>query len=132
MSAGNSNLREAEPDGSSRPLFVDFSEPSEPDEHEGDYSARMEELLSDEEEDAEDDDEEEAFVYNGVDAPEVPTAYRDRLRDVLEHEATDDEETDIHEVERSLIVEEGSEKFAFEVDEPLVCFCTMFATNFLF
>ncbi|KAG6911131.1 hypothetical protein DXG01_003871 [Tephrocybe rancida] len=78
------------------------------EEHPGDYSTRMDELFDDGDDEAEpvadvDDDEDgEGFVYAGVDAPDIPTGYTDRLRDVLGSELTDDD-SDVLEVEMSSV-----------------------------
>ncbi|KAG7098602.1 hypothetical protein E1B28_000526 [Marasmius oreades] len=92
------------------------------DEETGDYSTRMKELFSDEEEHSEevnDLDNEEGFLYSGVDA-NVSVGYRDRLRDVLgpDHEDEEEDDTDAHEVERSLIVD-GYGQQQSDDDEPL-------------
>jgi hypothetical protein len=84
---------------------VDLSD-SEPGEDEdddeefeypaADYSARMEELLSEPEDEEDEDDPDSEFVYTGVDAEVSSANYRDQLRDVLgpEHEDTDRESHD--------------------------------------
>lgn len=81
------------------------------DDQGGDYSTRMEELLSDEDEDdAEADEYEGGFVYDGVDADQVTgDNYRDQLRDVL---GPDDSyyESEEQEVARSLLEESNSVK----------------------
>ena len=77
------------------------------DHDEGDYSARLEELLKDDEgehkttDGAEDEDEEEGFFYTGVDSQPSGT-YREQLRDVLGPENEDDEQEE-KEVENSLV-----------------------------
>ena len=86
------------------------------DDQGGDYSTRMEELLSDEDEngDAEADENDGGFVYDGVDAEQVTgDNYRDQLREVL---GPDDSyyESEEQEVERSLLQDSNSVKS----DEP--------------
>ena len=67
------------------------------DHDEGDYSARLEELLKDDEgehksaDGAQDEDDEEGFFYTGVDSQPSGT-YREQLRDVLGPENEDDEQ----------------------------------------
>ena len=98
--------REAEEDKAStiRRLSFSFSDGGDDvDVHTGDYSSRMEELLSDESDVQEDDsDAEEGFVYTGTDADEISGAYREQLRDVLGGEG-DEDETSENEVEKSLL-----------------------------
>ncbi|KAK7053310.1 hypothetical protein VNI00_003936 [Paramarasmius palmivorus] len=96
------------------------------DEHgeSGDYASRMKELFTDEEDhsesqqnghaDSDSDESEDAFLYTGADA-DVSIGYKDRLRDVLGPDHNDEEDTDAHEVERSLIIE-GAHS---DDDEPL-------------
>ncbi|KAI0775842.1 Golgi CORVET complex core vacuolar protein 8-domain-containing protein [Trametes elegans] len=92
----------------------------------GDYSTRLEELMSDGEdgeghrngaEEDDEDDEEGGFLYSGVDAD--PTGgYREQLRDVLGPEHEEDELEDEQEVERSLVHEvEENEKFAATIED---------------
>lgn len=62
----------------------------------GDYSARLDEILSDEggyESAAAEDDDDEAFLYTGKDASEVTGGYREQLKDVLDgdHDALGDD-----------------------------------------
>ncbi|KAF9465048.1 hypothetical protein BDZ94DRAFT_1117445, partial [Collybia nuda] len=93
----------------------DFSDNGGSDEdhedHVGDYSTRMEELFDEGEGDSDshnqddEDDDEEGFLYTGVDAADVSTGYRDQLRDLLGPELTDDE-LEVHEVERSLVIDD--------------------------
>jgi hypothetical protein len=60
----------------------------------GDYSSRMDEILSDgsksDSSDAGVEDEDDGFVYHGADA-EPQGAYRDQLRAILDAEHNDDE-----------------------------------------
>lgn len=108
----NGTRHEQQPSSASIPdslTFSDFGGEDAVEDHDGgDYSTRLEELLSDdeghEEEDVgeeEDEDEEEGFFYNGVDSQPSGT-YREQLRDVLgpEHE---DDEVDEQEVANSLV-----------------------------
>jgi hypothetical protein len=96
------------------PTFEDNVE--EIDDDHGDYSTRMEELLSDDERgDAEVDEDEVGFVYDGVDADQVTgDNYRDQLRDVL---GPDDSyyQSAEQEMDRPLLGESNSVKS----DEPL-------------
>ncbi|KAJ7188186.1 Golgi CORVET complex core vacuolar protein 8-domain-containing protein [Mycena filopes] len=101
-------------------------EDDENDENAGDYSSRMEDLLGDDvnsettQDEAEEDDEDEGgFVYAGDDAPETSAAYRDRLRDALGSEHDPEEEVDVHEVERSLIIPPNAPELDDDDDEPL-------------
>lgn len=110
----------------------DFSDEEGGEAHEahpGDYSARLEELMSDMEDgdshdgqvDDGDDDEEGGFVYSGVDA--APSGgYRAQLRDVLgpDHE---DDELEEHEVEQSLLhdVDHKAHLASLMADETRVC-----------
>ncbi|KAF7796662.1 hypothetical protein EIP86_007845 [Pleurotus ostreatoroseus] len=91
-----------------------------PDDHGGDYTTRLEELMSDDEDHApradraghdEDEEDEEGFFYSGVDAEPLGT-YREQLRDVLgpEHEPDDADE---HAAADELI-REVAEKERFE------------------
>ena len=104
---------------------LDFSDnEGTDDEHTGDYSTRMEELLGEgeDESDVQEDDEETdgggGFLYTGVDAADISAGYRDRLRDVLGADAEQDDETEVHEVERSLLLHSGeSENLGFDDDE---------------
>lgn len=121
--------RDVEDDGASTirqpTLHLSDDEPDEDEEdfdYQGDYSSRMEELLDDENEfDVTGDDDDEGFVYTGIDVEEPSGGYRDQLRDVLgaEHE---DDETEEHEVESSLLHDIDSEKLAFGEDVGLVSF----------
>lgn len=111
------------------PDFSDEESGTAPDDHPGDYSTRLEELMSDMEDgpngdghegDEGEDDDEGGFVYSGVDA--APSGgYREQLRDVLgpDHE---DDELDEHEVERSLLhdVEEKEHLASLMADEARV------------
>ena len=101
-------------------------------DHPGDYSTRLEELLSDTEDgpnddshdghggSGDDDDDEGGFVYSGVDAASSG-GYREQLRDVLgpDHE---DDELDEQEVEHSLLhdVEEKEHLASLMADEARV------------
>lgn len=97
----------------------------ERDEHPGDYSTRMEELFEDgedgadfrEKDDVNEEDDEEGFLYTGIDA-DVPTGYRERLRDVLGSELSDDDELEAHEATRSLFNDDAAR--IPSNDEPLV------------
>lgn len=110
-----------------QPSF-DFSDQGGSDEehedHVGDYSTRMDEVFDEGEGDSDaldqedEEDEEEGFLYTGVDAADVSTGYRDQLRDVLGPELTDDE-TEAHEVEKSLVVDDTNDVIEFE-DEASV------------
>ncbi|KAJ2918520.1 hypothetical protein MD484_g1843, partial [Candolleomyces efflorescens] len=112
----------------------------EEDAHTGDYShysQQMEELLGDEEHesaensktpilagglesDDEEEEEEEDFVYSGVDAADVSVVpYRDQLRDVLEQDHEEESVEDVHEVEKSLLMEESGTVSVLLDDEPL-------------
>ncbi|KAG6832591.1 hypothetical protein H0H92_014427 [Tricholoma furcatifolium] len=85
---GTSTLREPSP------VIPDNVSVNNADEHLGDYSAQMDELFNDvddEGRDDVDDEEDEGFLYTGVDAPDAPIGYRERLRDVLGSELTDDD-----------------------------------------
>ncbi|KAF8664377.1 hypothetical protein AX16_000748 [Volvariella volvacea WC 439] len=69
------------------------SEAVENDDQLGDYSTRMDALLSDDDSSGHHDESDEEFVYEGVDAPQLPAkGYRDQLRDILENELDDDDE----------------------------------------
>ncbi|KIK67347.1 hypothetical protein GYMLUDRAFT_37447 [Collybiopsis luxurians FD-317 M1] len=87
----------------------------------GDYSTRMEELFADDAQEStispgDDSDDDEAFLYTGNDA-DLSTGYRDQLRDVLGDESS----AEIHEVEKSLIVEHpvAEPQFEDDDDDPL-------------
>jgi hypothetical protein len=114
----------------------------EEDAHTGDYShysQQMEELLGDEEHDSadeskspilasvlesdneEEEEEEEDFVYSGVDAADVSVVpYRDQLRDVLEQDHEEEGVEDVHEAEKSLLMQESGNVSVLLDDEPLV------------
>ncbi|RDB25342.1 Vacuolar protein sorting-associated protein 8 [Hypsizygus marmoreus] len=100
--------------------FSDHDASDNDEEHPGDYSTRMEELFDEEDEsDAhveDEEDEEEGFLYTGVDAGDIPTGYRDQLRDVLGSDLTDDDEMEANEVEKSLVIDEHDEVLHFEDD----------------
>lgn len=77
------------------PILSDADGEVAQEEHGGDYSARLEEVMSDEEDSqnahvlsGNEEDEDDRFIYDGVDSPPSVT-YRDQLRDVL---GTDHEE----------------------------------------
>lgn len=81
------------------PVISDVDGEDAFEDHAGDYSTRLEELMSDEDGDEtaagipgdEDGEEnEEGFIYNGVDSEPTGT-YRDQLRDVLGPEHEEDE-----------------------------------------
>lgn len=112
------------------------------DAHTGDYShysQQMEELLGDEEHDSagepksptlagvlesddeQEDEEEEEFVYTGVDSADVSVVpYRDQLRDVLGQDHEEESVEDVHEAEKSLLMDEGEKRSILLNDEPLV------------
>lgn len=102
------------------PIFSDMGTDDVPDDDQlGDYSTRLEELMSDDEpshghrQEAEDDDDgEEGFFYNGVDA-EPSGTYREQLRDVLGPEHEDDDALDPPEVTPSTL-RDVQEKEMFE------------------
>lgn len=67
----------------------------------GDYSSRLEEILSDDQhsdsdefhyDDGEDDDDDEGFVYSGKDVDAPRASYEEQLRDVLEGDMDSDDE----------------------------------------
>jgi vacuolar protein sorting-associated protein 8 len=92
---------------------MDISDDGEDIEGEGDYSTRMEELLSGDESDKEenamnDSDSDEGFVYDGADAEKEATGYRQQLRDVLGSDH--DEEEEEAEVEKSLVIVHDDEQ----------------------
>lgn len=93
-------------------------EPSQED-HGGDYTTRLEELLSDGEHDSDaqsEDEEEEGFCYTGVDA-DLSTTYKDQLRDVLGPDHEEDEAEEV-EVEHSLLQEVAeNEDFAAAMED---------------
>jgi hypothetical protein len=70
--------------------------PNAADDHAGDYSVRLEEILDDDARPmngTDDNDDDEGFVYQGVDAAPVPSrgAYRSQLRNILGADHEDDE-----------------------------------------
>jgi hypothetical protein len=84
--------------------------PNAADDHAGDYSVRLEEILDDDARPmngTDDNDDDEGFVYQGVDAAPVPSrgAYRSQLRNILgaDHE---DDELEEQEAEKPLHVPE--------------------------
>lgn len=111
-----------------RRLSLDFSdqeddeEIEQSEEHTGDYSTRMEELLDDDEGsegqgDGEDSDD-GGFLYTGVDAE--TSGYRDQLKDVLDSEAGDDsDEMEAQDVQ-SPDISQDVEISSVADDEPLV------------
>lgn len=112
--------------------FSDTDADDAPDAGLGDYSARLEELMSDGEEhggeDGDEDgeeEEEEGFIYSGVDSD--PTGgYREQLRQVLgpDHE---EDELEEDEVERSLVHEVAeNEKFAATIEDEAGVSCATY------
>ncbi|KAG2074602.1 hypothetical protein BDR04DRAFT_149098 [Suillus decipiens] len=93
------------------------------DDQAGDYSARMEELLSDgddEHDDAETDEDDGGFIYDGVDADLVTgDNYRDLLRDVLGPEDSYDESEE-QEVVQALLQEKSGSSNDLPRDVPRV------------
>jgi hypothetical protein len=80
----------------------------------GDYSRRIDEILSDgeaEDGDEDEDDSDSEFVYTGIDAQLSSETYRDQLKDVLGPDHDDD---DANEMDTSLVAE--SEKLALSDD----------------
>ena len=64
-----------------------------------DYSARLDEILSDDEElenAAGEDEDEEDFFYTGKDASGTPTGYQEQMRDVLDGDHDSDVHSDDH------------------------------------
>lgn len=102
------------------PVFSDIGgEDVQDDEHLGDYSTRLEELMSDDEDTANgsghagnDDEDDEAFFYSGVDSEPAGT-YREQLRDVLGPEHDDDDASESPEAGHSLM-QDVHEKEMFE------------------
>ncbi|TFK75390.1 hypothetical protein BDN72DRAFT_832262 [Pluteus cervinus] len=94
------------------------SEDEGADDHPGDYSARMEELMGDDEADAQDvdEDDEGGFVYDGLDAVDLSDNYQNQLREVLGTEI-DEDEHDAKEVEHSLVIETSPPD---DDDDPLL------------
>ena len=98
---------------SESPVFSDTeADDIHDDDHPGDYSTRLGEVMSDEEDssgarehEGDENDDEEAFFYSGVDAEPAGT-YREQLRDVLGPEHEEDDTSDAQEVEHSLLVHE--------------------------
>ena len=89
------------------------------DDHGGDYSTRLEELLSDEEGEhagSEEEEEEGGFVYEGVDAEPVG-GYREQLRDVLGAEHEEDELESITDRRSLLKAVEENERFAASMED---------------
>ena len=105
---------------SASPVFSDMGAEEGPDDDQlGDYSTRLEELMSDDEpsnghaeENEDEDDEEEGFFYSGVDA-EPSGTYREQLRDVLGPEHEDDDASEPPEAEHD-VLREVQEKEMFE------------------
>lgn len=104
------------------PLDSDGEETPQDDQG-GDYTTRLEELLSDAEHNSgaqseEGEEEEDGFFYTGVDADPAPT-YKEQLRDVLgpDHDEDDVEDSGV-EVEHSLLREVAeNEEFAAAMDD---------------
>ena len=100
------------------PVFSDLG--TQDDDHLGDYSTRLEELMSDDElsngrDQADDDEEEEeGFFYTGVDAESSGT-YREQLRDVLGPEHEDDDDSDAPDVDQA-VLRDVQEKEIFEAN----------------
>jgi hypothetical protein len=94
------------------------------DDQVGDYTTRMEELLSDgddEHGDAETDEDDGGFIYDGVDADQITgDNYRDQLRDVLGPEDSYDESEE-QEVEQVLLQESSSASNELPRDVPVSC-----------
>jgi vacuolar protein sorting-associated protein 8 len=117
-------------DRSESPVFSDTEVDGQDDGHLGDYSTRLEELMSDDEghsgdQEDSDDDEGERFVYSGVDAEPAGT-YREQLRDVLGPDHDDDDAYDPLEVEQD-VLHDIHEKEMFEAsldDEARVSMST--------
>ena len=97
-----------------------FSDEEDEDQvdHGGDYSTRLQELMSDEDEHEENangathsEDEDEGFFYNGVDAA-AAGSYREQLRDVLgpEHDLDDAVDAEV----ASSVIHDVAEKELFE------------------
>lgn len=88
------------------------------DDHGGDYSTRLEELMSDEEGDhaGSEEEEEGGFVYEGVDAEPVG-GYREQLRDVLGAEHEEDELESITDRRSLLKAVEENERFAASMED---------------
>ena len=114
---GSSDLHES-------PLLSDGEvDDVQDDDHPGDYSTRLGEVMSDEEDFAtggvDDDNDDEAFFYNGVDAEPAGT-YREQLRDVLGPDHEDEDTSEAQEVEHSLLVHEKEMLEASMDDEARV------------
>lgn len=104
--------------------FSDSEADEVQDDHPGDYSTRLGEVMSDEEELSrgqghEESDDDEGFFYNGVDSEPAGT-YREQLRDVLGPEHEEDDVSDAQEVEHSLLVHEKEMLEASMDDEARV------------
>lgn len=89
------------------------------DDHGGDYTTRLEELLSDAEHDSNsqsEGDEEGGFFYTGVDA-DPAASYKEQLRSVLGADHDEDEVEEV-EVEHSLLREvTENEDFAAAMED---------------
>lgn len=108
------------PGPSMDPSDSDGEEVSQDDHSGGDYTTRLEELLSDADNTSpshtDNDEEEEGFFYTGVDAGPAPT-YKEQLRDVLGPDHEEDEQDEV-EVEHSLFREVAeNEAFATAMDD---------------
>lgn len=88
----------------------------ESDDHEGDYSTRMEELMDDgEDSDTHDAVEiDDGFLYTGIDSADMSTGYKDTLRDVLGPDHDEDDE--MAEPPSLLLRVQDVEKSAFNHD----------------
>lgn len=91
------------------------------EDHGGDYSTRLGELMSDEEEGSasSEDEDEGGFLYQGVDA-EPAGGYREQLRDVLGAEHEGDELESITDRRSLLKAVEENERFAASMDDEAV------------
>lgn len=122
---GTADGRGAPPGIPESPVFSDIDGEDSLDEHGGDYTTRLEELMSDDEELQEDtatvggedeENEDEAFFYNGADSQPIGT-YREQLRDVLGPDDEDDE-LEEREVGHSLVrAVEEKERYEAAMDD---------------
>lgn len=101
----------------------------------GDYSSRLDEILSDEEnevkgkhsygfDDGSSNEDDEGFLYSGIDA-QIPSGYQDQLHDVLgtDAEPGSDEDQDHAEVEKEItfIHTDGTdEEFSYDGQSRLL------------
>ena len=115
----------SEGDGAStirQPSFDSFGADGDddPGELEGDYSSRMEDLLtsgSDSSPGDSDDDDDEGFVYTGKDAVDLSGNYGAQLQEILGSEPDENFASDSGvEVERSLLLQDDRD----EREEPLL------------